>query len=91
MSNGKSGGSGGRGGHGGGGGGGAGGASFDILVVSSNPDNAINASGVIDDNQFPTDAGVDTGGDGGAGGSSQTNVGDDGADGAFGRVLKLQP
>jgi hypothetical protein len=91
MANGKAGGAGGRGGHGGGGGGGAGGASFDVLVFSSDPDSAISASGVIDDNQFPTDAGTDTGGDGGAGGSSQTNVGESGADGAFGRVLKLQP
>lgn len=91
LADGRAGGSGGRGGHGGGGGGGAGGASYDVLVVSTNASDTVNAAGLDSDNEFPLDMGLETGGQGGSGGSSRANSGEDGAAGAAGRLLQLQP
>jgi len=76
---------GGRGGHAGGGGGGAGGVSYDIYITNSN--------GFTRDyaglNTFELGDTIDTGGPGGTGGTAnntQIGLGDDGPDGAFGRV-----
>lgn len=91
LADGRSGGTGGRGGHGGGGGGGAGGASYDVLVVSPDATGTVNAAGLTDENEFPIDASLDSGGQGGSGGSSRADSGEDGTSGAAGRLLQLQP